>query len=119
MAGKCHINLQHNITLSLHDIHPRYELWNEAHVRLCSVKATARVGGYIGAESDINENDARSGAVCGIIMRVATPALHSNPSRGALRSALLGVLNRIVKDNRDANSVRMFTIRNNQLRNTG
>jgi len=81
MAAKCHINLQHNITLSLHDIHSRYELWNEAHVRLCSVEAIAchRLQ-HIGAESDINENDARSGAAtaaCGIIMRAATLAQRS------------------------------------------
>lgn len=111
MAGKCHINLQHNITLSLHDIHPRYKLWNEADVRLCSVLQ------HISVESDINENDARSGAAtaaCGIIMRSATSAI-----RLEARSALFGALNCTAKDNRDANSVRMFTIRNNQSRNTG
>lgn len=50
---------------------PRYELWNEAHVRLCSI--SHRAGGYNtseNTESDINENDARSGAAAyGIIMR--------------------------------------------------
>jgi len=80
--------------------HPRYELWNEAHVRLCSV--SHRAGGYNTSEQKVISTRMMlvQVAAYGIIMRRNT--------RAAIRlEAYSGILNYSAnnKDNRDANSV--------------